>query len=293
MVSYVQGIGTLQKNRIVIVGFGGSGSHIIDNMIQTQSTDVEFITIDADIDYENIKNIIEGTDIVIITGGLGGQIGYKVVPEIAKFAKQAGVLTILIATKPFSFEGEKRYILAQKTLAKLKDVLDCIVAVPNDKILSIIEPNKSIRETFKIIDSVITNIIKGIIGTLPSNNVNDINIDIADLQSIMFYSGIAFAGIGESQGEEAQSEAMMKAIEFAKNDYMLIANASRVIVHFTMHPEFHNIKLKKAMNIINNVNCSADIIFGTTTDKTLPIDFIRVIFIITCVEKYLLPANNM
>ena len=142
---------------------------------------------------------------------------------------------------------------------------------------------------------MLTRIIKGIIGTLPSNNENDINIDITDLQSIMSNRAIAFAGIGESQGEEAACEAITNAIKFTKNDNMPIEVASGVLVHFTMHPEFHFIKIAEAMCIISdNTNNSADVIFGTTTDATLPIDFIRVTLLITGFEKMpMVPANNV
>ena len=286
---------TVQKNRIIVVGFGGSGSNIIDNMMKTISTNIEFIAIDAKSDYESIKSVLEGADIVFITGGLGGQTGHTVAPIIARLAKHVGALTILIITKPFCFEAKKRLKLAQESLSRLKKVSDCVVIVPNDKILSIIDRKLGISDAFKIVDSVLTRIIKGIISTLPSNNENDINIDITDLQLIMSNRGSAFAGIGESQGEEAACEAITSAIEFTKNDNMPIEVASGVLVHFTMHPEFHFIKIVEAMCIISEkANYSADVIFATTTDATLPIDFIRVTLIATGFEKIsLVAANNV
>lgn len=184
------------KNRIVVVGFGGSGSNIIDNMMKTQNTNIEFINIDA--------------------------------------------------------EGEL-----------------------------------NISDSFKIIQEII--------GILPANNENDINIDIADLHAIMPNREIAFVGICESQGEEAACEAITNAIEFTKNDNMSIQDASGVLVHCTIHPEFHFIKIAEAMEIVNySANDSADIIFGTTTDATLPIDFIRVTLLITGFEKIsMVAANNV
>jgi len=283
----------IQKNRIVVVGFGKSGSQIIDSLIKTQSTKVEFITIDADGNYKNFINTLEGADIVFITGGLGGQTGYAAVPEIAKFAKHARALTILVTTKPFVFEKKKRHVIAQESLARVKKVSDCVVIISNNKIFSTIDRKIKNSEIFKIADGVITQTITGIIGTLSANSQNDININIEDLQSIMSNSGMAFVGIGESQGEEAAYEAITSAIEFAKNDNISIKEASGLLVHFEMHPEFNFIKILEAMCIIGEcANYSADIIFGTTADETLPIDFIGVTLLITGFEKTPLVAVN-
>jgi len=204
-------------------------------------------------------------------------------------------LTILVTTKPFVFEKKKRHVVAQESLTIVKKVSDCVVIVPNDKIFSTIDRKLNNSEIFKIADSMIGSIIKGIIGALPSNNENDINIDIADLQSVMPNHGIAFVGIGESQGEEAESEAIRSAIEFATYDNISIKDASGILVHFEMHPEFNFTKILEAMCIIGDcANYSADIIFGTTADKTLPIDFIRVTILIAGFEKIsLVAANNV
>ncbi|WP_170175864.1 cell division protein FtsZ [Sulfurimonas crateris] len=285
----------IQKNRIVVVGFGKSGSHVVESMIKTQGTNIEFITINSDDDYKNIINTLEGADIVFITGGLGGQTGYAAVPEIAKFAKHAGALTILVTTKPFVFEKKKRHVVAQESLAKVKKEADCVVIISNDKIFSTIDRKLNNSEIFKIADGVITQTITGIIGTLSANSQNDININIEDLQSIMSNSGMAFVGIGESQGEEAAYESITSAIEFAKNCDTSIEDASGILVHFTMHPEFYFIKIMDAMHIVSSeASDSADIIFGTTADETLPVDFIRVTILIAGFEKIsLVAANNV
>lgn len=286
---------TIQENRIVVVSFGSSGSHIIDNMIKAESRGVEFIAVNAESDYENIREALENANIVFITGGLGGQRGQTVTPLIAKIAKDTGALTIGVVTKPFLFEGKKRLKIAEETLIELKKVSDCVVVIPNDKLLSIIDPKMMIRESFKIVDNVLARTINGIIGVILANGENDINLDIVDLQTIMSHRGIALAGIGESQGEKAAYEAIISAVEFAKNDHLSIKDASGVLVHFTMHPNFYFMKLSEAMDFIHNsVNESADVIFGTTTDEALPIDFIRVTFIATGCEKIaMLAANNV
>jgi cell division protein FtsZ len=261
--------------------------------MKTQSTNVEFITIDAESNYENFICTFEGADIVFIAGGLGGQTGHAVAPEIARLAKHAGALTIIITTKSFIFERKKRHIIVQESLTRLKKVSDCVVIVPNDKIFSTIDRKLNNSEIFKIADSMIAHIIKGIIGTISASNENDAYLNIVDLQTIMSNREIAFALVSESQGEDAACEAITSAIEFTKNDNMTIQDASGVLVHCTMHPKFHFIKIAEAICIISEkANDSADVIFATTTDETLPIDFIRVILLITGFEKTSLVATK-
>ncbi|MDP3292150.1 MAG: cell division protein FtsZ [Sulfuricurvum sp.] len=284
---------TIQENRIIVVGFGSSGSHIIDTMIIAESKGVEFIAINVESDYENIRETLENANIVFITGGLGGQRGQTFTPLIAKIAKNAGALTIGVVTKPFNFEGKKRHKLAEETLIELKKVSDSVVVIPNDKLLSIIDPKMMIPESYKIVDRVLARTINGIIGVILASGETDINLDIVDLQTIMSHRGTALAGIGESQGEKAAYEAIISAAEFVKNDNLSIKDASGVLVHFTMHPDFYFMKLCEAMDFIHNsVNESADVIFGTTTDETLPIDFIRVTLVASGVEKSPIMAIN-
>lgn len=286
---------TIQENRIIVVGFGSSGSHIIDTMIIAESKGVEFIAVNVESDYENISVTLKNANIVFITGGLGTQRGQTITLLIAKIAKDTGALTIGVVTKPFLFEGKKRLKIAEETLIELKKVSDSVVVIPNDKLLSIIDPKMMIPESYKIVDRVLARTINGIIGVILASGENDINLDIVDLQTIMSNRGIALAGIGESQGEKAAYEAIISAVEFAKNDHLSIEDASGVLVHFTMHPNFYFMKLSKAMDFIHNsVNESADVIFGTTTDETLPIDFIRVTLVASGVEKIkMMAANNV
>lgn len=282
-----------QDNRIAVVGFGISGSHIIDTMIKTESKEVEFIAVNAESDYENIKNTLENANIVFITGGLGSQMGQTAIPVIGKIAKDAGALTIGVVTKPFIFEGKKRLKIAKETLIELKKVSDSVVVIPNDKLLSIIDPKIMILESYQIVDNILARITSGIIGVLLANGENDINLDIVDLQTIISHRGTALAGIGESKGEKSAYEAIISAVEFAQNDLLSVENASGVMVHFTMHPDFYFMQLSDAMDVIHElVNESADVIFGTTTDETLPIDFIRVTLIATGVEKIKMTAVN-
>jgi len=283
----------IQKIRVVVVSFGSSGNHVIDTMNFKENNGIEFIRGDEDTDH--IKNRLQGADIVFITGGLGGQTGHIVAPLIAKIAKNADALTIGIVTKPFNFEGKQRLKLAEETLKELKNVSDSIVVIPNDKFLSIINPKMGIAEYLKIVDSFLARTINGIAGVILPSGDNDINLDFVDLKSIMEHQGVALVGIGESQGEKASYEAINNAIEFANVDGIPIKNAARILVHFRMHPEFYFIKLSEALDVIHgSVDMSTDIIFGTTTDDTLPIDYIRVTLVSTGFEKRTtIAANNL
>ncbi len=133
------------------------------------------------------------------------------------------------------------------------------------------------------------------IGVILTNGETDINLDLIDLQTIMSHRGIVLAWIGESQDEKAAYEAIISAVEFAKNDNLSIKDASGVLLHFTMHRNFYFMKLSETMDFIyNSLNESADVIFGTTTDETLPIDFIWVTLIATGCEKIaMMAANNV
>ncbi len=287
---------TLAEYRIVAVGVGGSGSNIVNYMLNEKSLGIELIIANTDEqdNYDGLRRTFERADIVFVVGGLGGRAGIDSATLIAKIAKEVGALTIGIVSKPFHFEGYSRLRIAKQGLEMLKSECDSVVIIANDMIPNI-DVNHPLNEGFKIIDGIFARVINGISGVIVANGENDINLDIVDLQTIMSHQGIALAGVGESQGEKAAYEAIISAVEFAKNDNLSIKDASGVLVHFTMHPDFHFMKLSEAMDFIHNsINESADVIFGTTTDENLPIDFIRVTLIATGCEKIaMLAANNV
>lgn len=288
---------TQSKLKIVVIGVGSSGGNIVEYMRKKEIPGIELFAVDMwnQDNHKELSKALSDSDIVFITLGLGGNTSRLSAPTIAKIAKESGALTIVIVTKPFSFEGKKRLKLAEDGLQELKNESDCIVAIPNDNLLSIIDPKLGIKESFKIVDSIVAKVIDGISGIIFSSEDYDINLDIHDLKTIMNNKGIAIMGIGESQGKNAVYEAMTSAVELAMTDNIHIKNASGILVHFALHPEFDFMKLSVAMDIIhNNTNESADVIFGTTTDERMPNDFIRVTVIATGVEKApMVPANNV
>lgn len=314
---------TLTGARIVAVGVGGGGGNMIGYMLKEAIPGIELIIANTDAQvleqgsaatkiqlgakltkglgagmkpevgkesalesYEDLARALEGADIVFVAAGLGGGTGTGAAPIIAKIAKEVGALTIAVVTKPFSFEGKKRLKLAEDGLNELKNESDCIVVIPNDKLLSIIDPKMGIKESFKIVDSVLARAVSGTSGVILASGDNDINLDFADLQTVMSHRGLALMGVGEYKGENAAYEAIKNAIESPLLDNMSVNGALGVLVHFSMHPDFPFMELSAAMDVVHNsVDDGADVIFGTTTDESLPKDFIRITLVATGFEK--------
>jgi cell division protein FtsZ len=285
----------LRISRIVAVGISGSGSNIIKNMMNKKIPGIELIIVETDEQnsYESLHQTLEGADVVFLIVGLGGITGIYTTPIIAKIAKSVGALTVSVVSKPFTIEGSNRLGNAEEALEKLNRVTDSMIVIPNDKLLTLMNPDWPLDDAFKFIDDVVARVINGISGVILPSGEEDINLDYIDLETIMTHQGLAGVGIGEYQGNNAAYEAINDAIKFPMVDGVSIENASGVLVHFSMHPEFHFMELSAAMEVIHkSVAEHADVIFGTTTDKSLPLDFIRVTIIPTGIEKIPMKAAN-
>ncbi len=305
--------------KIVAIGVGGGGGNMIGHMINEGVEGIEMVVANTDAqvlqtsfaptkiqmgsrltkglgagmkpsvgkdsaieNYDDIRSALEGADIVFVAAGLGGGTGTGAAPVIAQIAKDVGALTISVVTKPFAFEGRKRLKLAEQGLAELKKESDSIVVIPNDKLLSIIDKNLGLKESFKIVDAVLAQAVSGTSGVILSSGDNDINLDFADLKTVMCHHGMALMGVGEHQGENAAYEAIRSAIESPLLDNMSINGAMGVLVHFTMHPDFPMISIGESMGVVEeSADENADVIFGTTTDATLPIDYIKITMVAT------------
>lgn len=283
---------TLRESRIVAVGIGDSGSNIINHMINEKLSGIE-LTIANQNSYEDLRAFLTGTDVIFIVTGLGGNTSTVNAPIIAKLAKEVGVLTIGIVSMPFSFEGRKRREMAERSLETLKNECDSVVVISNDKLLSIIDPKCKIKESFRIVDNVFANAIKGISGVIMPSGNDDINLDFSDLQTVMAHRGVALIGIGESQGQNAAYEAINSAMELAMIDSMLMQNPSGVLVHFDMHQDFDFMKISATMEVIHQrFDESVEVIFGTTTNVNLPANFIRITVVAAGIEKIPMKAAN-
>ncbi|MDY0116938.1 MAG: cell division protein FtsZ [Sulfurimonadaceae bacterium] len=314
--------------RIIAVGVGGGGGNMIGHMLREGVSGIELILINTDAQvlseenaatkiqigakltkglgagmkpdvgresalesYDEIYAALQGADIVFISAGLGGGTGTGAAPVVAQIAKEVGALTISVVTKPFSFEGRKRLKLAEEGLEELKKESDSIVVIPNDKLLSIIDRKLGLKESFKIVDGVLAQAVSGTSGVILASGDNDINLDFADLKTVMNHKGMALMGVGEFEGENAAYEAIKAAIESPLLDNMSINGARGVLVHFKMHPDFPMMEISEAMDVVNeSAHDEADVIWGTSTDYNIPENFIKITIVATGFEKEL--SNN-
>ncbi len=316
----------IQKGaRIIAIGVGGGGGNMIGHMLKEAVDGIEMITANTDVQvlnesaamkkiqigdkltkglgagmkpsigkdsalesYDEIRDALDGADIVFIAAGLGGGTGTGAAPVIANIAKEVGALTISVVTKPFSFEGRRRMKLAEAGLEELKKESDSIVVIPNDKLLSIIDRRLGMKESFKIVDEVLSRAVSGTSGVILSSGENDINLDFADLETVMSHRGMALMGVGEYQGENAAYEAIKAAIESPLLDNMSINGAMGVLVHFNMHPDFPMMELAEAMDVVHeSADEEAEVIFGTSTDESFATDYVRITLVATGFEREL------
>ena len=235
--------------------------------------------------FEEIKTMLEGSDIVFISAGLGGGTGTGAAPIIAQAAKEIGALTVSIVTSPFKFEGRKRTKLAKEGLEELKRESDSIIVVPNEKLLSIVEKNLGIKESFRMVDDILAQAVGGISKVILSHGENDINLDFADVKTVMGHRGLALMGAGYSVGINAAYDAAKAAIESPLLDNISIDGAMGVLVHFDIHPDYPIMEIGAAMSIVEeSADEDASVIFGTTTDKNMDIDEVRITIVATGFE---------
>jgi len=290
--------------RIKVIGVGGGGGNAVERMIAAGLSGVEFWMMNTDLQVLNksacknriqlgakltsglgaggepqvgekaaeeaqqeVTAAIEGSDMVFVTAGMGGGTGTGAAPLIAKIAKDLGILTIGVVTKPFSFEGKRRQNQAQQGLEKLKDNVDALIVIPNDKLLEIVDRRDSIQKAFLVVDEVLMRGVQGISDIITKPGM--INVDFADVKSVMLASGSALMGIGRGTGEGRAIEAAKIAI----NSQLLetsINGASGVIVNIMGGPDMTLTEITEAQEIINSaVLDDAKIIIGTVVDEKI------------------------
>jgi cell division protein FtsZ len=308
--------------KIKAIGVGGGGGNMINHMIQEGINSIDLIVANTDAQaldsslapykmqlglnatrglgagmvpekgreaalesFEDIKAILEGSDIVFISAGLGGGTGTGAAPIIAQAAKEVGALTVSIVTSPFKFEGRKRTKLAKEGLEELKRESDSIIVVPNEKLLSIVEKNLGIKESFRMVDDILAQAVGGISKVILSHGENDINLDFADVKTVMSHRGLALMGTGYSTGTNAAYDAAKAAIESPLLDNISIDGAMGVLVHFDIHPDYPIMEIGEAMTIVEeSADEDASVIFGTTTDPNMDIDEVKITIIATGFE---------
>lgn len=289
---------------IKVIGVGGGGGNAVNRMIQSGLSGVEFWLMNTDLQVlvngktnhriqlgssstqglgaggdpsvgekaaeeaqQEITQALEGADMVFITAGMGGGTGTGAAPIVAKIAKQLGILTIAVVTKPFSWEGKKRQNQANSGIDKLKESVDAVIVVPNDKLLQVVDRQVSLQESFVIVDEVLLRGVQGISDIITVPGI--INVDFADVKTVMQSSGSALMGIGRAQGEGRAVKAAQQAI----NSQLLessINGASGVIVNITGGPDMGIHEISDAASIIHDaVLDDATVIIGTAVNENI------------------------
>ena len=289
---------------IKVVGVGGGGGNAVNRMIQSGLSGVDFWLMNTDAQVlvsgktnnriqlgaastqglgaggdpsvgekaaeeaqQAITEALDGSDMVFITAGMGGGTGTGAAPVVARIAKQLGILTVAVVTKPFAFEGKKRQNQAVAGIEKLKESVDAVIVVPNDKLLQVVDRQVTLPESFIIADEVLLRGVQGIsdIITVPGL----INVDFADVKTVMQASGSALMGIGRAQGEGRAIKAAQQAI----NSQLLessINGASGVIVNITGGPDMGIHEISDAASIIHDaVLDDATVIIGTALNESI------------------------
>ena len=306
-----------QKANIKIVGSGGAGNNTITRMMQVGVEGVESIAMNTDAQdllysdadkklligreitgglgaggdpkvgneaakesRDDIKKMIEGSDMVFITCGLGGGTGTGSAPVIAETAKKMNILTIAVVTLPFTMEGKLRMRNAREGLDELRKVVDTIIIIPNDKLLEIV-PDVSLATTFKVADEILVNSVKGIAELVTKAGL--INLDLADVKSVMTNGGLAMIGMGESDTENRGIEAVEKAL-CSPLLSLVIEGAEGALINVTGGPD---ITIREAQQVVEAVsgrlNEDAKIIWGAQVNKDLA-DTVRVLVVVTGVK---------
>lgn len=305
-----------QPAKIKVIGVGGGGGNALSSMIvEGGIPGVEFVAVNTDAQAllnnkaeikiqigetltrglgsggdpemgrqaaeesrESIKEELDGSDMVFITCGAGGGTGTGAAPVVAEIVKESGALTVAVVTKPFDFEGAKRRYNAEEGIERLKEKVDTLIVVPNQRVLQVIDKKTSILDAFKRIDSVLYQGVRGIaeLITLPGL----INVDFADVKTIMQNSGTALMGIGMGTGEKRAISAIKQAISSPLLDAS-IEGAKGVLFNVVGGPDLSMNEIDEAASIIQKtVDSDADIIFGSAIDEKM-VDQIKITVVAT------------
>src|SRR5262245_6485723 len=230
-------------------------------------------------DRERLQKVLEGADMVFVTAGLGGGTGTGSAPIVASVAKELGILTVAVVTKPFVFEGRKRALQAEAGLAELRQVVDTLIAIPNQRLLAVVDRGTPLIEAFKVADSVLLQAVQGISDLILVPGL--INLDFADVRTIMSGMGMALMGAGVGKGEHRALDAAQKAVASPLLDETSIEGAKGILINFTGGADLSIHEVEEAARIVQEAaHEEANIIFGAVIDPNLG-DEVRITVIAT------------
>mgnify|MGYP000920152004 CR=1 FL=1 len=308
-----------QFAKIKVIGVGGGGNNAVNRMIECGVRGVDFVALNTDRQSlyasraevklqlgekitkglgaganpeigqkaaeENRNDILEsikGADMIFITAGMGGGTGTGAAPIVAEIAKELGILTVGVVTKPFTFEGKKRLVQAEKGVEDLKNKVDTLVTIPNDRLLQIADKKTTMSDAFMMADEVLKQGIQGISDLISVPNL--INLDFADVKTIMYGKGIAHMGIGQATGDNRATEAAKQAIKSPLLETS-IEGAKSVLLNITGGADLGILEVNEAADLIRQaVDQDANIIFGAGIDEGLQ-DEIKITVIATGFEE--------
>ncbi len=247
----------------------------------------------AEESYETIKEALKDSHIVFIATGLGGGTGTGATPVVARAAREVGALVISVVTKPFAAEGKKREKQADAGLKELRKEVDTIIVIPNEKLNSIIDQTLGLSESLKIVDDVMSQAVRGIASFIVDDSNGGLNIDYADLETIMTYKGLGLIGIGEKEGEDAAIEAVKEALESPLLDNVSIRGAKGAIVHYSINRAYPGREIQEANAIVQQqLDEDADSKFGWSYDDSLAPNQVKATLVITGFEKEMVQADE-
>ena len=301
---------------IKVIGVGGGGNNAVNRMISSGLKNVEFLAVNTDLQAlklssaqnkmpigtkltgglgaggnpeigqnaaiestEELKNVLRGADMVFITAGMGGGTGTGAAAVVAQIARELDALTVAVVTKPFAFEGAKKMKLAEQGIERLRQAVDTLIIIPNQYLLKIVERKTPIKEAFRIADDVLRQGVQGISDLI--TEAGEINIDFADVRTIMKGKGDALMGIGTGSGDNRAVDAATNAINNPLLEDAHIEGAKGILVSVTGGEDFSLSEYEEILNIITtNADEDAMIISGTATDPSLS-DEVKVTVIAT------------
>jgi cell division protein FtsZ len=330
MFEFDEGIDQVAK--IKVIGVGGGGSNAVNTMIQAHVEGVEFVAANTDAqalrhsraplklqigpqltkglgaganpevgreaaleDRSRLAEVLQGADMVFLAAGLGGGTGTGAAPVIAEVAREVGALTVGVVTKPFSREGRQRMAKAEEGVARLKEVVDSLIVIPNDRLVGLAGKSMSILDAFKPSDDVLRQAVQGISDLITTHGL--INVDFADVKAIMSERGMAMMGIGVAEGERRAVEAAQRAISSPLLEEIDISGAKGVLVNISGSSNMTMEEFDEASRIIHEkVHEDANIIIGLVINEDLG-DRIKVTAIATgfgaCFEKGQRPVEEL